>query len=67
MFIRTKKSGKYCYLQIVTSSRKYGTVTQKVIANLGRVEDYERNTQLLELADSCQKVHEIIDRRGTKH
>lgn len=67
MFIRVKKSGKHKYLQIVNSTRVYNTVEQKVIANLGRVENYERTGRLLELADSCMKVHEVIKKPDKKH
>jgi len=66
MFIRIKKSGKHCYLQIVKSSRSRGTITQETIANLGRVDDYENNTQLIQLAESCRSIHETIDNRGKK-
>lgn len=61
MFIRIKKSGKYKYLQIVTNTRSHGYITQKTIANLGRLRDYRHNTQLLQLSESCRAVHEKMD------
>ena len=38
MFARTKKSGKYEYLQIVENHREGEKVNQRVIATLGRLD-----------------------------
>lgn len=38
MFARTKKSGKYEYLQIVENHREGSKVNQRVIATLGRLD-----------------------------
>ena len=38
MFIRTKGSGKYKYLQIVENHREGDKVVQRVLCTLGRVE-----------------------------
>ena len=35
MFLRTKKSGRYEYLQLVHNSRSEGQVRQQVLATLG--------------------------------
>jgi len=38
MFVRSKKSGTYEYLQIVENQRIDGQVRQRVIATLGRLD-----------------------------
>ncbi len=38
MFARTKKSGKYDYLQIVENHREGEKVNQRVIVTLGRLD-----------------------------
>ncbi|MHC1728000.1 MAG: hypothetical protein AB9866_18690 [Syntrophobacteraceae bacterium] len=38
MFVRSKRSGPYEYLQIVENRRVEGRVTQRVIATIGRLD-----------------------------
>ena len=38
MFARTKKSGRYQYLQIVENRREGSRVVQRVVATLGRLD-----------------------------
>lgn len=46
MFARTKKSGKYQYVQVVYNERIQGRVRQRVIATLGRLEVLKETGQL---------------------
>ena len=55
MFIRTKKSGSYEYLQVVHNERVDGKVKQRVIATLGRKDVLEESGQLDGLASSCAR------------
>ncbi len=41
MFVRTKKSGRYEYLQVVHNERVDGQVRQRVIATLGRADELQ--------------------------
>ena len=55
MFVRTKKSGHYEYLQVVHSARIEGKVQQRVIATLGRLDVLQRSGQLDALLTSCAR------------
>ncbi len=55
MFVRTKKSGKYEYLQVVHSQRVEGRVQQRVVATLGRLDVLQRTGQLDALLASCAR------------
>jgi hypothetical protein len=55
MFVRTKKSGQYEYLQVVHSQRVEGRVQQHVIATLGRLDVLQRTGQLDALLASCAR------------
>jgi hypothetical protein len=46
MFVRSKKSGAYKYLQIVHNERIDGRVKQRVIATLGRLDVLQKTGQL---------------------
>ena len=41
MFARTKKSGRYEYLQIVENTKSGGKVSQRVIATVGRLDQLQ--------------------------
>jgi hypothetical protein len=60
MYLREKKSGKYCYLQIVEGYRDQGRVRQRVLVTLGRVDQLQESGQLAGLVTSagrfCEKV-----------
>ena len=60
MFIRTKKSGKYEYLQVVHNERVDGKVKQRVIATLGRRDVLEESGKLDGLASSCARFAERV-------
>lgn len=53
MFVRTKKSGRYEYLQVVHNERVDGRVKQRVIATLGRLDVLRDTGQLDGLLRSC--------------
>ena len=55
MFVRTKKSGAYEYLQVVHNERIDGRVRQKVIATLGRVDLLQQSGQLDSLLVSAAR------------
>ena len=46
MFVRSKKSGTYEYLQIVENQRIDGQVRQRVIATLGRLDQPFQGVEL---------------------
>lgn len=46
MFFRVKKSGPRHYLQIVENSRQQGSVRQRVLATLGRLDELQNSGQL---------------------
>ena len=48
MYVRINKSGGYQYAQLVESFREGGKVRKRVIANLGRVDEINRNPGKLE-------------------
>jgi len=58
MFVRTKKSGAYQYLQIVQNERVEGRVRQQVIATLGRLDVLQKTGQLDALLASCARFAE---------
>jgi len=58
MFVRTKKSGSYQYLQIVQNERVEGRVRQQVIATLGRLDVLQKTGQLDALLASCARFAE---------
>ena len=58
MFVRTKKSGAYRYLQIVQNERVEGRVRQQVIATLGRLDVLQKTGQLDALLASCARFAE---------
>lgn len=60
MFIRSKKSGRYEYLQVVHNERIDGKVKQHVIATLGRRDVLEASGQLDGLASSCAQFAERV-------
>jgi hypothetical protein len=60
MYVRIKKSGKHEYLQIVTSFRYYGGTKQKVIASLGRLDQYLKDGTLYDLGHSFIGLHEKL-------
>ena len=62
MFLRIKTSGKYKYLQIVKNTRRFGHVEQKVIASLGRADQYLGKKDLFELGTSCLVVWDKLKR-----
>lgn len=60
MFIRSKKSGRYEYLQVVHNERIDGKVKQHVIATLGRRDVLEASGQLDGLASSCARFADHV-------
>lgn len=63
MYVRIKKSGKHEYLQIVESFRLYGRTKQKVIASLGRLDQYLENMTLYELGHSFIGLYKKLRER----
>ncbi len=57
MFVRIKTSGKYRYLQIVKSKRRWNGVHQKVVASLGNLDLYTNGTTLLDIGKSLIDLH----------
>ena len=58
MFVRTKKSGVYQYLQLVRSERVDGHVRQQVIATLGRLDVLRNAGKIDALIASCARFAE---------
>ena len=58
MFVRKKESGAYEYLQIVHNERIGGSVKQRVIATLGRLDVLRKTGQLDALLASCARFAE---------
>lgn len=56
MFVRTKQSGNYRYLQIVQNHRDGGHVRQQVIASLGRYDQLRESGQLDNLTRSLSRL-----------
>jgi hypothetical protein len=55
MFVRTKTSGMYQYLQIVQNERIDGRVRQQIVATLGRLDVLQAKGQLDGLVSSCAR------------
>ena len=60
MFVRTKKSGAYQYLQIVENERIDGKVRQRVIVTLGRLDVLQSKGQLDGLLSSCARYAQQV-------
>ncbi|MEN6440688.1 MAG: IS1634 family transposase [Syntrophobacter sp.] len=58
MFARTKKSGKYEYLQIVENHREGAKVNQRVIATLGRLDQMHARGEVETLVRSLARFSE---------
>src|SRR5271157_4418281 len=58
MFARTKKSGKYEYLQIVENHREGEKVNQRVIATLGRLDKMQAKGEVETLVRSLARFSE---------
>jgi len=60
MFVRSKKSGTYEYLQIVENQRIDGQVRQRVIATLGRLDVLQATGRIDALLSSCARFAEKV-------
>ena len=60
MFVRTKTSGAYQYLQIVRNQRLDGRVRQQVVATLGRLDVLQSQGQIDGLVRSCVRFAEKV-------
>jgi len=60
MFVRTKTSGIYQYLQIVQNERVDGRVRQQVVATLGRLDVLQSKGQLDGLVSSCARFAQKV-------
>jgi len=60
MFVRTKSSGTYQYLQIVQNERLDGRVRQRVVATLGRRDILEAKGQIDGLVRSCARFAQRV-------
>ncbi|MBU0753601.1 MAG: IS1634 family transposase [Planctomycetes bacterium] len=58
MFPRTKKSGRYEYLQIVENRKTNGQVRQRVVATLGRLDQLQAKGSIESLVRSLAKFSE---------
>jgi transposase len=58
MFARTKKSGKYQYLQIVENRKEKGKVKQRVIATIGRMDQLRDKGRVETLVRSLSRFSE---------
>jgi hypothetical protein len=58
MFVRSKRSGHYEYLQVVHNERLDGRVQQRVVATLGRLDVLRETGQLDALLASCARFAE---------
>ena len=56
MFVREKRIGPYTYVYLVETVREDGKTKQRIIRNLGRKEDVERNGDLDRLARSAARL-----------
>lgn len=59
MFLRSKKSGRYDYLQLVHNTRVDGQVRQQVLATLGRLDQLRESGQLDNLISSLARLSEV--------
>jgi len=55
MFVRTKKAGRYTYLQVVENQWRKGKVRQRVLGTLGRMDRLREGGKLLQLLRSTAK------------
>jgi len=60
MFVRTKTSGTYQYLQIVQNERIDGRVRQRIVATLGRLDILQSKGQLDGLVSSCARFAQKV-------
>jgi len=58
LFARTKKSGKYQYLQIVENHKEKGKVKQRVISTIGRMDEIQAKGQVETLIRSLSRFSE---------
>jgi len=58
MFARTKKSGRYEYLQIVENTKSDGKVSQRVIATVGRLDQLQAKGGVEALVRSLARFSE---------
>jgi hypothetical protein len=59
VFLRTKKSGRYEYLQLVHNQRVDGQVRQQMLASLGRVDRLRESGELDRLIASLARFSEV--------
>jgi hypothetical protein len=59
VFLRSKKSGRYEYLQIVHNARVEGRVRQQVLATLGRLDQLRESGQLDNLIASLSRFSQV--------
>ena len=60
MFFRTKTAGQYRYLQIVENARVDGRIKQRVLANVGRMDQLAESGRLESLLQSGARFSEQI-------
>ena len=60
MFVRTKSSGAYQYLQVVENERIDGQVRQRVIGTLGRLDVLQAKGQVDGLISSCARFAQKV-------
>ncbi len=60
MFVRTKKSGKYQYLQIVQNRREGKKTVQRVIATLGRLDQLQVRGEIESIIKSLARFSEKV-------
>lgn len=60
MFVRTKTSGAYQYLQVVRNERLDGRVRQQVVAKLGRLNVLQSQDQIDGLLRFCARFAEKV-------
>lgn len=60
MFVRAKKSGCYEYLQIVENQRIDGTVRQRVVATLGRLDILQATGKVDAILSSCARFAQNV-------
>jgi len=60
MFARTKKSGKYEYLQIVENKKVHGKVVQHVISTVGRLDRLQEKGEIESLVRSLSRFSEKV-------
>jgi transposase len=60
MFVRTKKSGKWEYLQIVENHREGKKVKQRVIGTIGRLDEIKKKGSIESLIKSLSRYSEEV-------